>query len=72
MLKGFRTLIFNVVMGIVMLLRALGADTEMPTEEQVSAAIDSLDVALTAIWAIGNLLLRAITDSPIFKKEPKR
>lgn len=71
MLKGYKTIIFNVVMGLVMILRALSPESELPDAENVEDTIDSLDAALTAVWGVGNIILRAITDSPIFKQEPK-
>lgn len=72
MLKGYKTVIFNVIMGLIMMIRALNPDAEVPGDESVNAAIDALDVTLTALWGIGNLILRAITTSPVFKKEETR
>lgn len=68
MFKGYKTVVFNIVMGAVMLVRALSPDVELPSEDQVNSAFDAVEAGLTAIWTVGNLLLRAITDSPIFNK----
>ncbi len=69
-LKGFRTILFNAVMGLVAVLNAFGlfGTDAAPSADQVTAAFDGLDVALAAIWSIGNVILRAITNTPMFKK----
>jgi hypothetical protein len=36
----------------------------------VTGAVNALDAALTAVWGVGNLILRAVTDSPVFKTPP--
>lgn len=68
MLKGYKTVIFNIIMGLIMMVRAMNPDAEVPGDEVVTSAIDALDVALTMVWSVGNLILRAVTTSPIFKK----
>jgi hypothetical protein len=69
MLEGKKTIIFNVVMGAIMMVRAMNPDAELPGEEAVNTGIDSMNVALTAIWGVGNLILRAITSAPVFWKK---
>ena len=68
-LKGFKTIAFNVLMTIVMAVRVLNPEAELPDEAAVQATVNVVDAAITAAWGIGNIILRAITDSPIFKKE---
>ncbi len=68
MLQGFKTVIFNVVMGVIMFVRALSPESELPTEEAVTTSVDALDAFLTAAWAVGNLILRAVTNAPIFNR----
>ncbi len=68
-LKGFKTIAFNVIMVVVMGVRVINPEAELPDEAAVEATVMSLDAALTAVWGIGNIILRAITDSPIFSKE---
>lgn len=70
MMKGFRTVLFNAVMAVVMIVKAINPDAELPDEVAVTASIDAVELAIGLVWSIGNLFLRAITDSPIFKKEP--
>ena len=69
MLKGYRTIIFNVIMTVFMLINVWSPDTELPSGEDVKGALDNLDLALAFFWGLGNIILRAITDTPIFKKE---
>lgn len=68
MLKGYRTVIFNVVMGGISLVRALAPDAELPNEETVGVVLDNADVFITGAWLAGNLVLRAITNSALFQK----
>lgn len=68
MLKGYKTVIFNLIMGLIMMIRAMNPDAEVPSDGAVTSAIDAIDVALTMAWSAGNLILRAVTTSPIFKK----
>lgn len=70
MMKGFRTVIFNIVMVIVMVIKAVYPESELPDEETVASTVDAVEVAIGMVWSTGNLILRAVTDSPIFKKEP--
>ena len=69
MLKGYRTIIFNVIMTAFMLINVWSPSTELPSGEDVKGALDNLDLALAFFWGLGNIILRAITDTPIFKKE---
>jgi hypothetical protein len=69
MMKGYRTVIFNAAMAVVMIIKAANPDAELPDAESVTAAVDAVELAIGLVWSIGNMLLRAITDSPIFKKE---
>lgn len=69
--KGYRTVLFNIVMAVVMITKSLNPDMESPSAEEVQQAVDMLDAAIAAVWGIGNVVLRAITTSPIFKKEPQ-
>ena len=69
MMKGFRTILFNAVMAVVMIVKATNPDVELPDDQAVTVAFDAVELAIGLVWSIGNLILRAITDSPIFKKE---
>lgn len=69
-LKGYKTIVFNAIMTVVMVLRLFAPDAELPDEVAVTGAVDALDAALTTMWGVGNLILRAVTDSPVFKPPP--
>jgi len=58
-MKGKRTVIFNLIMG-------LGLIAGVETDPQL---VEDTLVWLAGLWTAGNLALRAVTDSPIFKKE---
>lgn len=68
-MKGWKTVLFNVVMAIVASVYALNPQAEVPTAEQVHAGVNALEVAWGSVLVVGNLLLRAVTTSGIFKKE---
>ena len=70
-MKGYKTIIFNTLMTVVAVVKALNPDTEAPSAEDLQAAVDSVDAAIAAVWGIGNVILRAITNSPIFNKDPE-
>ena len=67
-LKGFKTIAFNLLMLVIMGARVINPEAELPDEATVEATVLSLNAGLTALWGIGNIILRAATDSPIFKK----
>ena len=65
-MKGYKTVVFNLIMGVVMFVnQVLG--TELDANELLTN-LNGLEEAITGIWLTGNVWLRAVTDSPIFKK----
>lgn len=68
-LKGYKTVGFNIVMAIVAVVVILSPETEAPSAEDVQGAIDAVEAAVVAVWSVGNVVLRAITNTSIFKKE---
>lgn len=66
-MKGYRTILFNLLMSVMMLGATWGIDTGLD-EGSVNAFLDALDVVITFVWGIGNLWLRAITDTPVGQK----
>jgi hypothetical protein len=68
-LKGYRTVIFNIIMTLVMFWQVQQPDVELPTADHVNQSLDAVEAVVTVLWGIGNLFLRAWTDSPIFEKE---
>lgn len=67
-LKGYRTVIFNVIVGLLMVWRAVAPGDEVPTEGMINTLIDSLFNALDAFLVVGNIVLRKLTDTPLGRK----
>jgi hypothetical protein len=68
MLQGYRTVLFNVIMGTLLLIRAAVPGADVPTEGEVGGMLDSLiGHADAIILLIGNLILRYFTKTAIFK-----
>lgn len=61
-MKGYRTVAFNVVMGLGMIF---GIDAAELEPAQVDLALDGG----MALWGLGNVLLRAITNTSIFARD---
>ena len=68
MLKGFKTVVFNTIMTGAMIGRLWGADIEIDAE-QLAGHLDAVALGIAFLWGVGNMLLRAITDSPIFNRK---
>lgn len=72
MLKGYRTMIFNVTMSLAMILSATGviAPEQVPGQEAVNTFLDNLSVVLGGVTVVINMILRAVTNTPLGRKEP--
>lgn len=57
-MKGYRTIAFNAIM---LLVAVFGISEVSP--EMITSAV----IAGANIWTLGNVILRAITNSPMFK-----
>lgn len=62
-LQGFKTIIFNLTAALAAWLGAT-YEIELPEEHQAALA--------TTIVALGNILLRLFTKSPVFKKNGRK
>jgi len=69
MFKGYKTVAFNVLMSLVTIITMFNPGSELPDAETVQGGINAVEAAVVAVWTVGNLILRAVTDSPIFKKD---
>lgn len=67
--QGWKTVVFNVIMAIIAGVKIVNPDAEQPDAAAVQGALDVSNEALLAITAVGNVILRAFTSSPIFKKK---
>jgi hypothetical protein len=71
MLTGYKTMLFNTIMGVILLVRAVIPDADVPGAEEVSGYLDTLLAHADAvILVIGNLVLRYFTKTPVFKEVP--
>jgi hypothetical protein len=70
-LKGYRTVIFNVIMAGLLVVRGVFPEAELPDEAAVNTLIDGILGSIEAITIIGNLILRAFTTTPIGQKVPE-
>jgi hypothetical protein len=69
LIKGYKTVVFNAFMAVVMVVRVMMPDVELPADEALKEAGDSVTAALAVFWAAGAVMIRAVTNSPIFKKK---
>ena len=70
-MKGFKTIAFNVIMSAIMLTSMWNPESasDLPDAAQVGGLMEQAEVWITAVWGIGNMWLRAVTSTVIFKKE---
>ena len=71
MLKGWRTIAFNGVMTLIMILSLWSPEEagNFPGVEQINEALNEAEKLVATIWGMGNVVLRAITNTPLGKKE---
>lgn len=68
-MKGYRTLIVNVLVALAGVLTAFGVVLPEDFAQQLATNADAAIGAVTALVALANLLLRAITTTPIGQKD---
>ena len=70
-MKGYKTIIFNVIMSAVMIISMWnpGEASALPDASQVSGLMDQAEAWITAVWGVGNVILRAVTSTAIFQKD---
>lgn len=70
-IKGCRTVVFNLIMLLLGMIALLAPETanDLPDATAVHALLDNAEALILALTTIGNLALRAFTDTKIFKKE---
>lgn len=66
--KGYKTVVFNVLIGLVMVWKAVSPESELPTPELLNGLLDSLYASLEAILVVGNIVLRAVTNTAVGRK----
>lgn len=70
-MKGYKTVAFNVIMSAIMLISMWNPESasSLPGASEVSGLMDQAEAWITAVWGIGNVILRAVTSTAIFQKE---
>lgn len=68
-MKGYRTIAFNVLMALIAILTALYPQAIFPEAVAVEEIIEVVFAAVAGVTGIGNVLLRAVTNTPVGKKE---
>ena len=66
--KGYKTVVFNVLIGLVMVWKAVSPESELPTPEMLNGLLDTLYASLDAILVVGNIVLRAVTNTSVGRK----
>lgn len=67
-LKGWKTIIFNLVMGGVVIWGMLRPEDSVPSVEEATGLLDSLMASLDQILlVVGNILLRLRTNTAVGK-----
>lgn len=76
MLKGYKTMIINGLVVAFMAIKLVFPEAELPSPEDAGALVDQADEIITKTQALyvgalafGNMVLRAVTSTSIFKKE---
>jgi hypothetical protein len=68
LVKGYKTVVFNVLIGLVMVWKAVSPESELPTPELLNGLLDTLYASLEAILVVGNIVLRAVTNTAVGRK----
>jgi hypothetical protein len=67
-LKGYKTAIFNVVMPLLLMYASFNPGSDTPDAAAVHQGLTAIESAITIIWAAGNWVLRAFSNTTMFKK----
>ena len=68
--KGWRTFVFNVLMATAMCVTMISGTATEGDVIILKQGVEHIIEGVIAVWTIGNLWLRAITDTPIFQRKP--
>ncbi len=69
MLTGYKTVVFNIVMALVMIIKTIWPQSQIDVSvDDFNRFYDALTIVITTIWAVGNIILRAISKTKIFSK----
>jgi hypothetical protein len=68
-MKGYKTIAFNVIMAGIALIHAFNTGASLPDASAVSGVVDQFSTWFDSAMVVGNVILRAITTTSVFKKE---
>jgi hypothetical protein len=68
MMTGFRTILFNILVGGTLIVRAFAPEAEVPSQEELAVTADTVDKYLAAVYVAGNVILRFVTKTPVFNR----
>lgn len=71
-LKGYRTIIFSVIMAISTLMTIFFGVDVSADATKLKDGFDMVLQGLITVWGIGSVWLRMITNSPVFKGNQKQ
>ena len=67
-MEGYKTIIFNILLGLVLLINQLDPTIPLPVES-VPLATEGIIQLIAIIGVVGNLILRYFTKTPIAYKK---
>lgn len=68
-LQGWKTVLFNVIMAGIAIVHSLNSEAVLPDAAAVQGVVDNFQVFFDGALIVGNVILRAVTSSPIFTKK---
>lgn len=63
-MKGYKTVAFNAIMGVLYLAGTPDAISPAELTQHLTVA----EAGFASVWTVGNIVLRAVTNSPIFRR----
>ena len=66
-LKGYKTILMNIVMGALALLAVIYPDLVLD-KVAIADSIEQIFAGIAVLWTAFGVALRAVTDSPMFKR----
>jgi len=66
-LKGYRTVIFTIVAALAMIVTLITGTKTDGDVVVIQQGVDQILNGIVAVWTIGSLWLRYVTETPIFQ-----
>ena len=68
-LQGYRTVIVNLLVAILGVIAVVFPGADLPTPEELGLTVDQFIGALIAFIGVLNVILRALTSTPVFQRK---